>query len=189
MSLAAEAVRSLYGAYRLARRDPMALSYFDLTRGGAVRSFTAALLVAPFQFVMVLLGDAPQALGVSPFRFWAVHIITYVMIWTAFPLIMWEVTAAIGRRQRFFAYVTVYNWAAVLQDAAIILISVLSMLGSGGQPGPGSVLSIIVFGLVLLYLWYIARTALSVEAPIAVAIVVLDVVISFLIIAVSEQML
>ena len=189
MSLAAEAVRSLYGAYRLARRDPMALAYFDLTRAGAVRSFAAALIVAPFQLAVEYLDKTPQVLDVSPLRFWAVHIIFYVIAWTAFPVVMAEVTEAIGRRQRYFAYVAVYNWAAVLQNAAIILVSVLSMLGGGGQPGPGGALSIIVFGLVLLYLWHITRTVLSVEAPIAVAIVVLDVVISFIIFAISNQTL
>jgi len=42
-----EALLSLYGAWRLALLDKRGLELFDKTPAGAIRSFSAALLVAP----------------------------------------------------------------------------------------------------------------------------------------------
>ncbi len=42
-----EAIVSLYGAWRLARLDRRGFEVFDQTPAGAIRSFFAAVLVAP----------------------------------------------------------------------------------------------------------------------------------------------
>lgn len=50
-----EIATALYGAYRLARLDPQGMQYFDLSIGGFWRSFFAAVLMAPFFALLILL--------------------------------------------------------------------------------------------------------------------------------------
>ena len=173
MALVAEAIRSLYGAYRLARLDVGGLAAFNTTVEGAWRSFFAAVIVLPF-YVWEL-ASSPELIqhGVDPSSFWSIQLIAYVISWVAFPVAMATLSEALGRADRFVSYLVVYNWAAVLQAMVFLPIELLEATQLL-PPESLQVLSYAVFGAVLGYLWFIARTVLAVTPVVAMAVVALD---------------
>jgi len=183
-----ETVNSLYGAYRLARFDAGGLAFFDASIGGFWRSFSAALIVAP-PYALLLTMRFHEGLGeVGALRFACVEAIAYVIAWVAFPLLMVWLTRLFGRQGHYLRYIVAYNWAGVLQYG---LYLPLDMLAVGGviARGPSDALAVIVFGLILVYTWFIARAALDLNAAAAAGIVTLDLVLSLFISAVTKNML
>lgn len=170
-----ELVASIYGAYRLARFDASGLGYFDTSPAGARRSFYAAAMVAPFYALMLAVGGVPE--GTNPLRFAVVEAIAYVLSWVAYPVLVEALTRSLGCRDRFDGYLTAYNWSMVLQSAAFLPVTVLAGLGIL----PAQVVQVLWFGIflaVLLYVGFIARTALEVTPITAAGLVLLDVLLS-----------
>jgi len=183
-----EAVSALYGAYRLARFDRGGMAYFDSTIEGFWKSFFAAVLVAPLY--ILLLGVRLQASEVPHpvVRYLAVELTAYVIAWVVFPLAMVTVARVIDREARYFAFIVAYNWAAVWQNLLHLSVAIAIMGGLLPQPA-GDAIAYIVLVAVLIYSWFIARTALDVPAPLAAALVALDLVLGILINAFAEGLL
>src|SRR3546814_7585915 len=76
----------VFGAWLLARLDATGAQYFDESPQAALRSFFAALLVAPAVTVTVLFAHG----AVPPVGALAVIVVTllcYCLLWTAYPLL------------------------------------------------------------------------------------------------------
>ena len=187
MALFAEAIRSLYGAYRIARLDVGGLAFFNTTVAGAWRSFFAAVIVLPFYAWE--LASSPELIQreVDPSSFWPVQLIAYVISWVAFPVAMAALSEALGRADRFVSYLVVYNWATVLQALVFLPIELLEAT-QVLPPESLQVLSYAVFGAVLGYLWFIARTVLAITPVAAMAVVALDFTLFILIHIVARAM-
>ena len=181
-----EIVSSLYGAWRLARFDPKGMSFFDPTLGGFWRSFFAAVIVAPAYVVAVLFtGDGGR--HTDPLRFGLAEAIGYVLSWVAFPLVMEWLSRRLGCRARYLSYITAYNWAAVIEH--VLLLPVLLLTANSLVPdAAGQILWLLTLAFVLAYAWFVTRTALAVTAMTAVAIVGLDVALSYAISAVTAAL-
>jgi hypothetical protein len=181
-----EALRALKGAWRLAHADPAALAYFDRSVEGFWRSFRAALIVAPGYLVLLAVDyqlDPPTA-GFA--RVAIVEAFRYVILWTAYPLIMESVSRLIGREREYVGYIVAYNWSALVQIGLLLLAI---MLARGLPAGLGGALINGVHLALLVYAWMIARLALGVGPFAAVGIVVLDTVLSLFIGAVADRMI
>lgn len=183
-----EILRSLYGAYRLARFDAGGLAFLDSTIGGFWRSFFAAVLVAPLYVIMLDGRLATGTIDGSPARFLAVEMIAYVIGWVAFPLVLTAVVRPIDRERHYLRYVVAYNWAAVWQNAVYLPLAILSLYGILPD-GPATFFMLVVFVAVLVYLWFVARVGLDIPGPLAVSLVALDLGLSFLVEAVAERLL
>ncbi len=168
------AARALYGAYRLARFDTAGLQYFDITALGFWHSFRAAIIVFPFYAATMAARwtTAPEAL--PGWRFLSVELIAYVIAWTAYPVIMPLITRALEREQHYTRAIVTYNWAAVLQNLIYTPVAVLGMMGAQGA-GP---LAMVALFAVMLYSWFVTKTALEISSAAAWGIVALDLLIS-----------
>lgn len=184
-----EIFTALYGVWRLAHFDEDGWKIFDTSTDGVRKSFFAAVLVAPAQAIIILLSlsaseSAPTA---GPGRVLAVFVIGYVIGWVVFPLIMYGVCQTIAKSEQWGKYVVGYNWASVLQVGIFLPIAVISVtLGSGGLATFLSVASLLA---VATYAWFIARTGLDIPANGAVAVVLLDLLISVVLNTVTRSML
>jgi hypothetical protein len=174
-----EVIASLYGAYRLARFDEQGLAFFDSSPSGARRSFFAAVIVAPL-YALMLSAVGPGERHASPLRFAFVEAIAYVLSWVAYPVAVEWLSRRLGRRARFEGYLAAYNWSMVLQNAAVLPISLLAGLGILPQQ-LGQLLWLAVFLLTLVYVGFIARIGLAVQSTTAAGLVLLDVLLSALI--------
>ena len=169
----------LFGAWRLAHLDPRGMEYFERSAEGFWRSFWAAALMAPAYALIVVLELLSRATTAHPLRIVAIEVTGYAILWTAFPLAAWYLVSALGKQERFFGYIVAYNWANVLQIGLALPITALD--ASGGLPT--AVMSVVIFAAtaaVLFYQYFIARTALDVDMPVAAALVVMDFMLSVL---------
>ena len=187
MALSQDTTSALYGAYRLARADAGGMVYFDTTIDGFWRSFIAAALVAPLFALFLAIRFNTGDFVISPFRFAAVETIAYVIAWLIFPLIMFHVCQAIEREQEFIGYIVAYNWASVWQNLAYLPFVILSELGYLSA-GAGRTMGMLVLVLVMLYTWFITKTALRVTGVLATGLVILDFVVSIILNALTEGM-
>jgi hypothetical protein len=169
----------LFGAWRLAHLDPRGMDYFDRSVEGFWRSFWAAAVMAPAYALIVALRLIERPTTSGPLRIALIEIIGYVIGWTAFPLAAWYLLQALGKQDRYFGYIVAYNWANVLQIC--IYLPVTALNAAGGMPDAVmSVLALAATAAVVFYQYFIARTALQVDMPIAAGIVFMDLMLGIL---------
>ena len=193
---------SVFGVWRLARLDPGGLQYLDTSAEGALRSFWAAAFILPAYLLMVVIQFGDQLAATSALRFFLVEGIAYVVGWTAFPLVMHGLTRLFERateRQRpaivvsasggarmqegvlslmrFTAWLSAYNWSALVQISVYLPVLLISELGILPE-ALGEGLEFAATILLLAYQWYIARTALKIAGTLAAGLVLLDVFIT-----------
>ena len=179
---------SLYGAWLLARMDPKGMDYFDRSVAGAIRSFFAAAIVAPAYMLLVLMRLGEAAGTVSFSNFLLVESIAYVISWTAYPLIMDDMSRILEVEARYPAFLSAYNWSAVLQ--LVVYLPAVALSESGLLPlAVGDALVFAATTTVLLYQWFVTRTALQVPAFTAAGLVILDLVLSVFISGAADGML
>ena len=175
-----ETITALYGALRLARFDPSGLDFFEQTETGFWRSFFAAVLVAPFYLMLTSIRYSGLTETVPFVRFLAIETIAYVIAWVAFPLLMASLTRTLGREAHYIRYIVAYNWAAVWQNALYMPVAMLSV-GGVLSAANANVLGVLALGLIVIYVWFVTKTALEVRAAVAAGIVVIDFFLSILI--------
>ena len=189
MPTSKEVIYALYGTYRLARFDAGGMRYFDTSIEGFWRSFFAAAIIAPFYAVLLWLRFGvefpPEADG---FRYLCIEIIAYVIAWVLFPLVMISVVRFLELDKNYLRFIVAYNWASVLQNALYMPIA-MAVLAGGQEVGPAAFLLLIALVAILVYTWFIAKTALDVPGGTAAAIVALDFVLGLMINGVSDSMI
>lgn len=188
MLSAQEIARGIYGAWRLALFDKSGVGYFDNTPGAAIASFKAALLAAPVHLILIVLQTDWAQVSVGWFATLLIHVISFVIDWTAFPLAMYYVARLCAREHNYFRYVVAYNWAQVLEISLFLIISVLAV----GGPIPPALGGLLIFGALIaifVYKGFIAYAALEATAPAIVGIVLLDLGLSALLSTVMANLL
>lgn len=188
MPNSAQIAAALYGAWRLLRLDRGGLAFFEQTPEGFYRSFYAALLVAPGYIILILIHLADVETQASGLRILTVETIAYVISWTAFPLIMFRVTDAIGRGNAYIVFVVAFNWSKVIHMLIFLPIAAISF---GGLLPDGfmTFLSVVASIGILAYQWFVTRTALDISGMGATGLVLLDVIIGIVIKSVSDGMI
>lgn len=188
MISATEVANSIYGAWRLARFDADGLRYFGNTPEAFWRSFFAAIIVAPALAMLVILRLIETPVDSGPVHIFLIQSISYVIDWTAFPLLALYLADMLDRSDRYLRYITARNWAIVIQMALFVVIALLEVIGLLG-PGPALVVGIAGTFAILIYQWFVTRVGLDVGAPAAAGIVFLDVVISIVLNAVTNRLI
>jgi hypothetical protein len=180
MVTAREVSTALYGAYRLARLDRGGMAYFDTSLAGFWKSFHAAVIIAPFYGALLLLRLGSGEVTTNPLQYLLVESIQYVILWVAFPLVMVAVCDLLDRRKNYIPFVVAYNWASIPQNALFLPISFLAQAGVLSQ-GAGDSLQFVVLALVLVYTWFITRTALDIPSFTAVSLVIMELLLAMFI--------
>jgi hypothetical protein len=165
----------MYGAWRLARFDPLAMAWFDHSVEGVWHSFWAAAFAYPGFLALVALGIAPeQRETAEALRILLVESIGYVIAWAAFPLIILAFCRWLEREEQCFGFIIAYNWSQVLQTTLWLVVTAL--VTGDLLPAPVAVLlSLATVVALLAYEWFIARTALEAGGVAATVVVLIDV--------------
>jgi len=190
-----EVTRSIHGAWRIARMDPDALNYFDLSIDGFWRSFVALLVVAPFYIMFLILNhgsqpglELPTGPVVSTEFYVAVKLIAYIIGWLIFPLVMVPISRLLDLSQSYIPYIIVWNWSNVLV-MAVILPTVL-LFPPADQTGAAA--KMVLMGAQITMLFYgflVARAGLRCKILTAVGIVVLDLLLSLMLSLMAGRLL
>jgi hypothetical protein len=178
---------ALYGAWRLARFDAGGMRHFDRTLTGFWRSFWAALLAAPFVALLIALHLAGMQVGGSWPRVVLGEAIAYAIGVVAFPLAAFYIARLINREREYLGFIVAYNWSGLLQLAVMLPALLLAVSGilPGGAP---TALVYAVQIAVLVYEWFVVRTALRLPGFGAAGIVMVDVVLTLIIQDVGDML-
>jgi len=172
-----EVHRALYGAGLLAKFDKDGLNAFGHEGTDAARSFYAMAIVAPMYVIWMLLYGQPHPEG-TPFLSVALfEALVYIIGWLIFPLVLWHLSPVLGCRDRYFHFLSAYNWAAVIQNAVFMGMDLTFWL-IGAPLGARGFFGLILLVYVLLYGWFVARHGLGLAPGPAVTVVALDMIIS-----------
>ena len=166
-------VYGLFGAWRLAHLDRGGMAYFDVSDSGFWKSFFAAVLVAPIYIVFVALDMSEQVYDVGLLRVFLIHLLTYSMSWTVFPVIVHPICQAIDRDKSYVPYIVALNWAMAIQFLIYLPVAIILWL----EILPSALAVILKLGtyaVLLGYEWFIARTALNVQPWPATGLVALN---------------
>ena len=181
-------VYGIYGAWRVALRDPGAMTYFERTVEGFWKSFFAAVIVAPGIALILLFDLSNVEVEAGALRIFLVQSCAFAIRWTAFPIAVHHVCGLIDKKEAFIGYIVAFNWGKVIQIA--VFLPAIGLIALDILPGSwGGLLRWAVLFLILGYEWLITRTALGVSAMGAVGFVVLDLVIDLTIHAVTISMI
>jgi len=181
-----EATSALYGAWRLARRDLSGMNWFDISVEGFWRSFWAAAVAFPFYLLLVVTDLPNQPQNADLAEIFLVRSLGYGMAWIAFPLAALPLTRLIDRSSFYIPLIIALNWAAVLQTAALTIVMLFAL------PLPadfGALVTLIAYGVILYYAWFVTRTALDVGALTAIALVIIDILLAMLIYSYTSSLL
>jgi hypothetical protein len=172
------------GVVRLAHGETAGLSYFDGGVRSFWRSFWAAVIVAPAWVLLLALDEQQMAAG--PLRMLAVQTVDYVLLWTAFPLLLHEVLTRRHRTERFCLYVSIHNWASVIETPAMLFAAAFA------AAVPGQVAEFVPFAAMIaifVYEVFLARVGLAVGIGAAIAVAAADFVLSMIIQLTADYML
>jgi hypothetical protein len=176
----AEIGTAIYGAWRLACFDPNGMRYFDRSLVGFWRSFRVALLAAPFSAFLIALDLFHMKVAGGWFRILAGESIAYVIGWVAFPLLAYYLTEAINRRTQYLGFIVAYNWSTLIQLAVVLPAAIVAYCGIL-PAGLAPVVILAADAVILIYEWFVVRTALALPGLGAAGVVVIDVIMGMLI--------
>jgi hypothetical protein len=188
MISAREILYGVYGAYRLCRFDPKGLVYLNDSVEGFWRSFFAALIIAPADLLVTLLGLRDSEIAASWPRVLLLELLAYVVVAFGYTLIVFYICRAIGRTERFILFIVAYNWAGVTQTALVLPTTALA----ASELLPADFASGIALGAALLILamtWFIARVCLQIGGWMAAGLVALHLVLAISVFALAESRL
>jgi hypothetical protein len=170
-----EIAHAIDAAWRLARGDASAVGRFDLSVDGFWQSFAAALVVVP-AYILVLLDQYRHAGW--PAEPWATAFtegLGYVIGWIAFPLAAIPLTRLLGLSQRYVPLIVANNWSTVIQVTVYTAVVVLGAI----LPVQMRTTALLTATLaILVYQWFVIRSALGTTSGIAAGLVVIDLLLS-----------
>lgn len=173
-----EITSSLYGAYRLARLDPDALQYFNISASGFYRSFAAVFLALPFFLIENAIDYKKFETATSFTPFLIVLGIALAVSWMCYLIAAGFFARLLDFFQHFTVFVIVYNWS---QLGIIIIWLPLSVLSTGLlDVGLSSIISLLFIAATYVYLWRILRITLGVSGVLAVGFAFLEFMIAIL---------
>ncbi len=175
----AEVFKALSGAIQLAKFDKTGLNAFGHTRDAAKRSFFAAVIVAPMFLLWIGTHGIDSRIDVPlPFAL-SFAFLSYACGWMIFPILMWHISEKLGCRARFFHFLAAYNWVAVIQNGLFMAMDII-FVSIGAPEGARGFFGLILLVYVLLYAWFVAKSALDLPAGPASLVVALDMLTSVL---------
>ena len=183
MIVAGEIIGGVYGAWRLARRDPAGLIWFDDSPSGFWHSFWGPALMLPGFLVLQAIDGAFESEIMLPL---VVNLIAYVIGCVAYPLAVAHIADGLHRSQTYCRFIVAYNWSAVIQMAVLLPVALLV----DAFPGHNlAVLNMAVTLVLLVYQAYVAHVALAVSPGTAGLLVLLDVLIGALVQMSADRLL
>ncbi|USG61751.1 hypothetical protein NBZ79_02030 [Sneathiella marina] len=173
-----EITSSLYGAYRLARMDPDALQYFNISASGFYRSFAAVFLALPFFLIENAIDYKKLETATSFVPFLILLGIALAVSWMSYLIAAGFFARLLDFFQQFTVFVIVYNWS---QLAIVIVWLPLSVLSTGFlNIGLSSIISLLFIAATYVYLWRILRITLGISGLLAVGFAFLEFMIAIL---------
>lgn len=179
-----ETTRGLFATWRMLLRDPRAVSLFENSHAGALRSYWAAAVILPVYVLVVGIEYATPSESYANFGTLAAHsgllsatlaeFCIFTLCWfVAWPLVVDRLAAYLDCEENFFRYVAAYNWMHVPYVLAGLLFWTGKMSGVI-HDGNAFIASISLLGVLWTYHWFVLRHALGLNGGYAAMLVALE---------------
>lgn len=191
MPFSQEIFQSIYGAWRIARFDPDAMRYFNLSMQGFWRSFFAAVLLAPFFLITNMVnesGAGAEHIAESSGGYILFWLFIWFLAWAVFPIVMIPVSSLLNLSNAYVPFIIVWNWASVLMNLLLFPLSILYGLGMFSQNSAALLLMVARIS-VFYYGYLVARTSLQSNKLTAIGIVVVEMLLGLLILGGANQLI
>ncbi|RDD61102.1 hypothetical protein [Ferruginivarius sediminum] len=183
-----EVAYAIYGAWRLLQFDRRGHDFFEISERAFWQSFFAGVIVLPGYAILVLLHLNRAEVGADALSVAIIHLLAYTMNWTAFPLAAYYLALGMDKESRWLGFVVALNWSKVIQ--LLIYLPLIGLAASGiAGPGASGLLSFGAMILVLVYQWYVTRTAFDITGMQAAGFTGLDVVLGIFITTLTDTAL
>lgn len=184
--LKAEFGRGLLAAWLTAKGDPRGAFLVSGGFAECKRSFFAVLIGLPGMLALSFF--RLDSLGeIDATRYLLAELITYAIGCTVFPLAVFGISRQIGLFQHWARFVTVYNWASILILALTIPVTFL-INAQEASSAFGQSIGIMMLIVIVGYDWRLARLALMASPMQAAMLTAFDLVLSFSIESMSQQL-
>ena len=164
------------------------MGYFDDSAEGFWKSFFAAALVAPGYVILVLLDPATLSASGGAIRIFLIHILTYCLSWTVYPVIVHPLCQAMDREAAYVRFIVAFNWAKLVQMVAYLPVVVI-VTAEILPAGIADLLNGGIYMLLLGYQWFVTRSALDIRPWPATGLVALDFMIGVILSVLAVGML
>ena len=175
MSLGTSVVSGMQAALLLARGRSDGLRYVEDDMAGAARSFWAAAICLPAFVCLRLLawmgGGMPSHAG----HVFALDLVSFGVGWCGFAVLSYRLVGAMGLRERWPRFITLWNWCNLVQYLMLVAASLPALLGLPELVGQTAWLAAI--GWALWLEWFMTGLALGVPGVVAAGLVAMDVAI------------
>ncbi len=182
-----EIVNSLFGAYLLARRDPHALTYFNMSMEGFYRSFLAMILALPLFAIenSIDYRKIPTDTSIVPFLLFLC--LALLVSWGSYLAIMAVLARYMGFSDRYSVFVVVYNW---MQFGIILIWFPISIIATGMLPeNIAATMTLLFIAATYALLWYVLKVTLNLTGLLAVGFAFLEFLIVVLVQAIFSEWL
>ncbi|MEA1937670.1 MAG: hypothetical protein U9N14_01070 [Pseudomonadota bacterium] len=172
MSAFKESWLALFGVWRLIRLDMTAIGLFGDTASAARRSMIV-FIIAALVHGLVTIQYPNLPLRIDHFFLGTVVVLSRIIAWAAFLLLIYPHIIGMGRGALFLRFVTVYNWLLLL----VPLIDQVTMLLRLTSFMPEIINAVyLLTTLAILYIrWRAVQITLDLNGQVAAYLVALDV--------------
>ncbi len=193
MPTSTEIINALIGAWKIAQRDPAALSHFEFSADAFWRSFAAFIFAMPFYLVFIsaewrMISEAEVVVTNTVLGYSVIELLSYASFWVIYPLSMVFLCRALNLTPNFAPYIIVYNWSSVLVAVLLAPPYVLYSFGLASIE-TAAFLILLVFVTALLYRWQIAVTVFRTTPALAAGIVAFELALGFVINLIASSFL
>jgi hypothetical protein len=187
----AEIWRALHGAWRLLFLDTRGLADFDGSRSGGLRSFWAIAFVLPVNVAIIAIDELGPTAEVLPPHSAAFQLIGAMLVPPVLLAVIYGLARWYGRAERYWLFVTTYNWTQIPLALAVLLIvglftaagSVVDLSNVASASGSAALVAYtaVLAGAALrvavyAYEWYVAWVSLDAGVALPIIVVLLDIV-------------
>lgn len=174
-----EIVNSLFGVYLLARRDPHALTCFNMSMEGFYRSFLAMILALPLFAIenSIDYREIPTDTSIVPFLLYLC--LALLISWGSYLAIVAVLARYMGFSDRYSIFVVVYNW---MQFGIILVWFPISIIATGIFPeNVAATITLLFIAASYALLWYMLKVTLNLTGMTAVGLAFLEFLIVILV--------
>jgi hypothetical protein len=183
----AEIARGIQGAIKILLRDASAPLHFDNTPEACLRSFRAMVLAAPVYALYIAVHYMQTALAADEVEIVFVEALHFVVDWLLYPVLFFEIARRRGWLERYPRYIAALNW---INLPILIVVLVFEMVASlAGANAMISVLGVALQAAIFYWLLTAARLMLGVGWGMAVVLLIVNWVPSYLLLVLVNRLL
>lgn len=183
---------SLYGAARFLRFDAKAIGFFNDSDEGFWNSFFAAILILPAHYYIRWIDSSALPESVNPLGVAILDLLTYVISWVAYPLVMYHLIKLHDQERYFRRFVIIYNWLQVWGALFFVFIETITPTrqvaeaqGISGPAGPVAFIATIIVLYMLAVQANMTKVTLQVTWFPAAIFVLVDILLGYMIHSIS----